>query len=76
MKDLNKLAQTLKDRRIELNLSINDVFSKTGIPKNYLAGLEKAQYQTISTHAIWKLSELYEEDFKSLCLLAGIIVPK
>jgi len=70
---MNSIGSYLKNHRIKLSLSLNDVCEKTGITATRLNRIERNQVNEPSPGVLKKLAVLYQIDLIYLYKLAGYL---
>ena len=70
---MTALGDSLKRRRNELSLSLNDVYNRTGITDSKLSRIERGEGRPLDPTELKKLAELYHVSLVSLYLMAGYL---
>jgi len=70
---MKRLGEQVRKLRQNLNLSLNDVYQKTGIHDSVLSHMEKGKTQNPAPATLKKLAELYNVNVISLYLLCGYL---
>jgi len=73
---MKSLGNTLKELREIRKLTLRQVEEVTGISNAYLSQLENDKIAKPSANVLCKLSDIYQEDIKTLLASAGIIDSK
>jgi transcriptional regulator with XRE-family HTH domain len=73
MSDQKTLGAVLKGLREAKSFSLRYVEEKTDISNAYLSQLENDKARKPSANILYKLADIYQADFQSLMLLAGIM---
>lgn len=73
---MKSLGRTLKELREIQKLTLRQVEEVTGISNAYLSQLENDKIAKPSANVLYKLSDIYQEDMKTLLAAAGIIDSK
>lgn len=70
---MNSIGFYLRDQRVKLSLSLNDVCEQTGITTTRLNRIELGQVNEPSPEVLKKLAEFYKIDLIYLYKLAGYL---
>ena len=70
---MSKLADTLKDARVHMGLTLRQVEKESGISNAYLSQLENDKIKKPSASVLYKLASLYKMDIKLLLNASGVI---
>jgi transcriptional regulator with XRE-family HTH domain len=72
---METLAEVLRKRRLQLDLSLRQVEDKTGISNAYLSQLETQKITQPAPTVLRKIADLYDLSYPRLLNLAGHPVP-
>lgn len=70
------LGRILKDARELKGISLRELEAQSGISNAYLSQLENDKIKKPSANTLYKLSELFNMNFDSLMISAGIVEKK